>query len=135
MKTEGRPQEIIESIVRRNEAENKTDTIDFIFLSWLWEDFKQLKQDLDFQKFLLECEKGSRIDSTGKPFVMCREDDYRDLIQIFGWVLRACEEVGTPCDSTTHRAKEMLQKMRIPELEEETIEGSDQFIVSSPGTF
>lgn len=68
MKTEGRPQEIIEAIVRRNETENKTDTIDFIFLSWLWEDFQKLHRALeeiaDPIKFLREeAEKqGNKLD-------------------------------------------------------------------------
>lgn len=53
MKTAGRPQEIIESIVRHNkEAEERGNpedigTISSIFLDWLWEDFCTLKEALE----------------------------------------------------------------------------------------
>jgi len=39
MKTKGRPQEIISAVLRRGE------TIDTIFLSWLWYDFHVLKTE------------------------------------------------------------------------------------------
>ena len=51
MKTNGRPQEIIESIIRRNaeavEEKRPRDitTIDHIFLEWLWEDFCTLREE------------------------------------------------------------------------------------------